>query len=149
MRILIVNSKKLYYSYRMKADSIPIPPETVSDVSVEAETKREFVLTKGDQTKIVKNAEEADNAIREGYNARGLQTELDLKKIFGVDVDKIRREREVKKLEARFFENSNLELLYLSEGIEEWFEDVNNYWYNSQNRHQSSIHQTSEWHPLM
>jgi hypothetical protein len=101
-----------------------------SSEPTETDTPKSFTLSRGEEKIVVSSAEEATQALYGGFSPETFDGVRGLCRDFGVDVSKIQRELEVKRLEGRFNENNNRELFYLSDGLEVWFENVNNYWYN-------------------
>lgn len=110
---------------------IPTTPEEVATNPTEtAEVKKEFTLFRGKESIVVTNAEEATKATQEDFYTRGIMVEGELNKSFGINVHKIQREVNVRRLKERFSENKDRDLIYSSEGLDNWSEDVNNYWFN-------------------
>jgi hypothetical protein len=95
------------------------------------ELKESVVLYSGQGEKIsTKNIKEIETKIDEGYSIRGTAGDYERLKTLGINASKINYEAEVRKMKKLFELNTERDLLYLTDGIEHWTENVKNYWYN-------------------
>jgi hypothetical protein len=94
--------------------------------------ENQCTLIKGEEKRLVRTAEEARESLNSGFGPQTLDDALGLRK-FGVDIHAISRKEEIERLKNKFSANANRELIYLTGGLDNWFESVNNYWHNRHN----------------
>jgi hypothetical protein len=90
---------------------------------------KQFTLRRSNETKIVRTPEEARDALVDGFLPTTLESELQMSKSWGVVIP-LDVETKLVTIDDDSSKNKNRELIYLSSGLNSWFENVNNYWHN-------------------
>jgi len=101
--------------------------------------ENQYTLIKGEEKRLVSAAEEAKESLEGGFSPQTRDDTLGLRQ-FGIDFHAIRRKREIEGLKNKFYANANRELIYLTAGLDSWYENVNNYWYNCRNERTCSAY---------
>jgi hypothetical protein len=115
-----------------------ITTNTEAGSELQVETLKTFTLYKGTKREemVVSNTDEAIKAILDGFYFRNTPWHKDTPEVkdfestFNINIRQVRRDKDLKTINEMFLENEHRELLYLSEGLDKWFEDVNSYFYN-------------------